>query len=167
MGLSLSVLCVAWCCAVFPQSYMSFKRMTGFCKTLVPQQVWDDLQPIKNDDEAVKNYGIHYATKMSRQDDPPPPLPTLSSISPTCSPLHSLACHPSPPPLSPRRLSAFVILTRPRPTTSWLSACRALLDSGVTPGVHFYTLNLEKSVRLILEVRRTPYNLPLPTVRIS
>lgn len=98
MGLSLSVLCVAWCCAVCPQSYMSFKRMTGFCKTLVPQQVWDDLQPIKNDDEAVKNYGIHYATKMSRQDYPPPPLPALSSISPTCSPLHSLACHPSPPP---------------------------------------------------------------------
>lgn len=48
------------------QSYMSFKRMTGFCKTLVPRSVWDDLAPIKDDDEAVKNFGINYATKICR-----------------------------------------------------------------------------------------------------
>jgi methylenetetrahydrofolate reductase (NADPH) len=83
------------CCV---QSYGTFRRMTAFCKTRVPQQMWDDLLPLKDDDEAVKNYGIQYITKM----------------------------------------------------------CRRVLESGVTPGVHFYTLNLEKSVRLILEVRPGP-----------
>ena len=32
------------------------------------------------------------------------------------------------------------------------STTRRLLDSGATRSIHFYTLNLEKSVRVILEV---------------
>lgn len=98
--------------------------MTSFCKTKVPQEMWDELRPIKDDDEAVKNWGIVYMTKLCRcglgvcarvwegrergRDD------SLSSLLP-------------------------------------LSSCRRLLDSGATRCIHFYTLNLEKSVRLILE----------------
>ena len=40
--------------------------MTAFCKTRVPQEMWDELLPIKEDDEAVKNWGIHYMTKLCR-----------------------------------------------------------------------------------------------------
>jgi hypothetical protein len=40
--------------------------MTSFCKTTVPQEVWDELRPIKDDDEAVKNWGILYMTKLCR-----------------------------------------------------------------------------------------------------
>lgn len=65
--------------------------MTQFCRTRVPASVWEDLQPIKDDDAAVKAYGVQLAVRM----------------------------------------------------------CRRMLDEGVK-GLHFYTLNLEKSVRLIL-----------------
>lgn len=32
--------------------------MTSFCRTLVPANIWEDLDPIKDDDEAVKEYGV-------------------------------------------------------------------------------------------------------------
>lgn len=85
-------------CPIIPglmpiQNYNSFQRMTAFCKTKVPQEMWDELLPIKEDDEAVRKWGVVYMTKL----------------------------------------------------------CRRLLDSGVTRCLHWYTLNLEKSVRLILE----------------
>eukprot|EP00741_Cyanophora_paradoxa_P022032 tig00021433_g21268.t1 len=73
-------------------NYAGFKRMTGFCKTRVPQHVLDELEAIKDNDEAVKEYGVKLGIEM----------------------------------------------------------CRKLLDSGA-PGLHFYTLNLEKSVTKILE----------------
>lgn len=38
--------------------------------------------------------------------------------------------------------------------------CKAILDAGVSPGLHFYTLNLEKVVNSILHVR--PPRTPLP-----
>lgn len=84
-------------CPILPgimpiHTYQSFVRMTDFCKTDVPQHIRDALEPIKGDDEAVKNYGIQLGIEM----------------------------------------------------------CKQLLDAG-TPGVHFYTLNLEKSVMSILE----------------
>ena len=40
--------------------------MTSFCKTKVPQEMWDELLPIKDDDEAVKNWGIVYMTNLCR-----------------------------------------------------------------------------------------------------
>ncbi|CAD7703242.1 unnamed protein product [Ostreobium quekettii] len=73
-------------------TYGGFKRMTSFCKTKVPQKITDALESIKDDDEAVKKYGIKLGTEM----------------------------------------------------------CRQLLDSGV-PGLHMYTLNLERSAVSILE----------------
>lgn len=72
--------------------YQGFVRMTTLCKTFVPKQIMEELEPIKNDDEAVKNYGIKLAIQM----------------------------------------------------------CKDLIESGCK-ALHFYTLNLEKSVLQILE----------------
>ncbi|KAE9039967.1 putative methylenetetrahydrofolate reductase [Phytophthora rubi] len=74
------------------QNYGGFERMTAFCNTFVPQEVRKALEPIKDNDEAVKDYGVQLGITMSQQ----------------------------------------------------------LIDAGV-PGLHFYTLNLERSVRRILE----------------
>ena len=74
------------------QSYGGFKRMTTLSKTSVPRFILDDLEPIKDDDQAVKDYGVKLAIDM----------------------------------------------------------CNQLKDAGQC-GFHFYTLNLERSTRLILE----------------
>jgi len=84
-------------CPILPgimpiHGYAGFSRMTSLCKTIVPEEIRLALEPIKNDDEAVKSYGVKLAIKM----------------------------------------------------------CRTMLDAGV-PGLHFYTLNLEKSIIDILE----------------
>lgn len=73
-------------------TYGGFKRMTGFCKTYVPPEIAQTLEGIKDNDEAIKNYGIDLGTQM----------------------------------------------------------CKRLLNAG-TPGVHMYTLNLERSAVSILE----------------
>jgi len=100
-------------CPIIPgimpiHTYSSFERMTNLCKTFVPKFIKDDLEPIKHDDEAVKNYGIDLSIKI----------------------------------------------------------CKILISSGIKY-LHFYTLNLEKSIFLILkglglidnEIRRSlPWN---------
>mmetsp|Transcript_44827 Transcript_44827/g.114603 ORF Transcript_44827/g.114603 Transcript_44827/m.114603 type:complete len:601 (+) Transcript_44827:95-1897(+) len=48
-------------------TYGGFKRMTGFCKTYVPQDIMDTLEPIKDNEQAVKNYGIHLGTEMCKK----------------------------------------------------------------------------------------------------
>jgi methylenetetrahydrofolate reductase (NADPH) len=57
---------------VFPgimpiQNYAGFKRMTGFCKTFIPQAIEDALAPIQSNDDAVKKYGIELAVEMSKK----------------------------------------------------------------------------------------------------
>ena len=47
-------------------TYGGFKRMTGFCKTYVPQDVLDTLESVKDNDEAVKKFGIDLGVKMCR-----------------------------------------------------------------------------------------------------
>ncbi|KAG0226223.1 hypothetical protein BGW42_003817 [Actinomortierella wolfii] len=84
-------------CPILPgimpiQSYGGFNRMTSLCKTFVPKHIRDALEPIKEDDQAVKDYGVRLAVDM----------------------------------------------------------CREMYEAGIR-GFHFYTLNLEKSTRLILE----------------
>ncbi|KAI9206932.1 methylenetetrahydrofolate reductase-domain-containing protein [Polychytrium aggregatum] len=74
------------------QNYGGFKRMTTLAKTYVPDHITEAIEPIKDDDNAIKQYGIRLAVDM----------------------------------------------------------CKALKAGGVR-GFHFYTLNLERSVRLILE----------------
>ena len=56
-------------CPIIPgmmpiQNFSSFQKMTQYCRTKVPSQIWDDLLPIKEDDEAVKAYGIKLCTEM-------------------------------------------------------------------------------------------------------
>jgi len=84
-------------CPIIPgimpiHGYAGFDRMTTLCKTYVPQHIRDALEAIKNDDEAVKNYGVKLGIEM----------------------------------------------------------CRTLTENGVR-ALHFYTLNLERSVISILE----------------
>lgn len=45
-------------------TYASFQKMTKFCRTSVPDEVWTDLAPIRHDDEAVKQYGIKLCVNM-------------------------------------------------------------------------------------------------------
>ncbi|DBA03625.1 TPA: hypothetical protein N0F65_006804 [Lagenidium giganteum] len=84
-------------CPIIPgimpiQTYGGFVRMTSFCNTYVPAEITEALEPIKDNDEAVKDYGVKLGIEMSRQ-----------------------------------------------------------LMAADAPGLHFYTLNLERSVRRILE----------------
>ena len=56
-------------CPIIPgimpiQSYSSFCRMTQFCRSKVPDKIFDRLGPVKDDDEAVKIAGIEIATEM-------------------------------------------------------------------------------------------------------
>jgi methylenetetrahydrofolate reductase (NADPH) len=48
-------------------TYGGFKRMTTFCKTDVPQAITDALEAIKDNDEAVKAYGIQLGAEMCKQ----------------------------------------------------------------------------------------------------
>ncbi|MCI24023.1 methylenetetrahydrofolate reductase 2-like, partial [Trifolium medium] len=41
--------------------------MTGFCKTKIPAEVMAALEPIKDNEEAVKAYGIHLGTEMCKK----------------------------------------------------------------------------------------------------
>merc|ERR1719478_1830887 len=82
---------------VFPgimpiQSYAGFRRMTGLCKTFIPKSIDEELEPIKDNEAAVKEYGIELAVRMSKE-----------------------------------------------------------LMAGGCPGLHLYTLNLEKSATAICE----------------
>jgi len=84
-------------CPIIPgmmpiQTFGGFKRMTTLCKTFIPDHIAKALEPIQDDDSAVKKYGVKLCVQM----------------------------------------------------------CRELLAAG-TLGLHFYTLNLEKSVTQILE----------------
>jgi methylenetetrahydrofolate reductase (NADPH) len=46
------------------QSYSSFERMTQHCRTTVPPYIWENLLPIRDDDEAVKAYGVEVCVNM-------------------------------------------------------------------------------------------------------
>jgi methylenetetrahydrofolate reductase (NADPH) len=72
-------------------AYGGFTRMTSFCKTKVPKHIADAVEAIKENDAAVKAYGISLGTMM----------------------------------------------------------CQRLLAAGV-PGLHMYTLNLDRSAVAIL-----------------
>ncbi|RIA92482.1 methylenetetrahydrofolate reductase-domain-containing protein [Glomus cerebriforme] len=84
-------------CPIIPgilpiQNYSGFNRIITLSKTIVPQFVLEELEPIKDDDAAVKEYGIKLATDMIRK----------------------------------------------------------MFADGIK-GYHFYTMNLERSTRIILE----------------
>lgn len=48
------------------QTYGTFVRVVSFTNITVPAHVWKDLEPIKNDDEKVKEYGIRMMVEMCK-----------------------------------------------------------------------------------------------------
>lgn len=54
------------CRILLLQNYSAFARMTDFCKTRVPSDVREALQPIMSDDEAVKDYGVALGIRMCK-----------------------------------------------------------------------------------------------------
>ncbi|XP_042514672.1 probable methylenetetrahydrofolate reductase isoform X2 [Macadamia integrifolia] len=48
-------------------NYKGFLRMSGFCKTKIPPEITAALEPIKDNEEAVKAYGIHVGTEMCKK----------------------------------------------------------------------------------------------------
>jgi len=56
-------------CPIIPgmmpiQSYISFKKMTTFCKTKVPDHIWKSLEPIRENDEEIKEYGVRLCVQL-------------------------------------------------------------------------------------------------------
>ena len=49
------------------QNYGGFCRMTDFCRTRVPQWIWDRLEPIKDDPEEVRAAGVEIGTRMCKE----------------------------------------------------------------------------------------------------
>ncbi|RCH80484.1 hypothetical protein CU098_002933, partial [Rhizopus stolonifer] len=53
---------------VFPiQNYTGLKRVISFNNNFVPQKIWDDLESIKEDDIAVKEYGINLTVEFVKK----------------------------------------------------------------------------------------------------
>ncbi|OBZ91031.1 Methylenetetrahydrofolate reductase 1 [Choanephora cucurbitarum] len=53
---------------VFPiQNYTGLKRVISFNNNFVPQKIWDDLEAIKEDDTAVKEYGINLTVEFIKR----------------------------------------------------------------------------------------------------
>lgn len=48
-------------------NYKGFIRMTGFCKTQITAEISAALEPIKDNEDAVKAYGIHLGTEMCKK----------------------------------------------------------------------------------------------------
>ncbi|KAJ7086012.1 methylenetetrahydrofolate reductase-domain-containing protein [Mycena belliarum] len=49
------------------QTYSSFLRLTKLCGTTVPESVMAALEPIRTDDQLVKDYGVQLAVSMIRR----------------------------------------------------------------------------------------------------
>merc|ERR1719158_731970 len=49
------------------QSYGGFSRMTSLCKTKVPSYITDALEPVKDDEEKVKDTGVEIAVRQCRE----------------------------------------------------------------------------------------------------
>lgn len=47
--------------------YDRFMRTVNFCKTNVPQFLSDAIEPIKNDDEKVREYGVEFGIQQCQQ----------------------------------------------------------------------------------------------------
>ncbi|KAK4387854.1 putative methylenetetrahydrofolate reductase [Sesamum angolense] len=48
-------------------NFKGFLRMTGFCKTKIPPEIMAALEAIKDNEEAVRAYGIHLGTEMCKK----------------------------------------------------------------------------------------------------
>ena len=48
------------------QNYNSFVKFTNWCKTKVPSSISEALKPIKDNDEAVKEFGVEETIRVCR-----------------------------------------------------------------------------------------------------
>ena len=138
-------------------TYGGFKRMTGFCKTKVPQELADKIESLKDDEEGLKVGGY------SKVKDK------------FCLLLPSFR----------RTLGVYQLERLPYCTKAALSfclqafgieqgaeMCRKLLAGGA-PGLHMYSLNLEATVFGILErigfieIAKVPKALPWKHIPIG
>lgn len=80
-------------------AYGGFQRMTSFCKTIVPQEIRDRVEALKDDDAGLKAYGVQLGSQMCRKildakvspgvDPPSPPPPPKRTAHPGSScPFH-------------------------------------------------------------------------------
>jgi len=49
------------------QSYDSLRQIVKISKLEVPQEITNILTPIKDNDEAIRNYGVHQAVNLIRE----------------------------------------------------------------------------------------------------
>merc|ERR1719473_128565 len=49
------------------QSYSGFKKMTSLCKTKVPDWINEGLEPLKDDEQKVKDYGVKVGVEMCKE----------------------------------------------------------------------------------------------------
>merc|ERR1719498_1558211 len=59
-------------CPILPgimpiQSYTGFKKMTQLCKTKVPDHINEGLEPLKDDEQKVKDYGVKVGVDMCKE----------------------------------------------------------------------------------------------------
>jgi len=48
-------------------TYQGFKRMTGFCRTRIPDEVAEEMEAVKDDDAEFKKYGIELVVRMCKR----------------------------------------------------------------------------------------------------
>jgi hypothetical protein len=115
-------------------AYGGFKRMTGFCKTAVPAWVAERMEALKDDDEAVKKFGVQLGVEICRK--------LLDAGTPGGW-------------RRPRRGPSWVASASGsaawRPDPQQPRACPPHPARPPPPGLHMYSLNLERSVVGILE----------------
>ncbi|KAI2801229.1 hypothetical protein BLOT_011805 [Blomia tropicalis] len=85
------------------QSYDSLEKITKISKLTIPEQIIHDLHPFKNNDEAIRNYGIDWTIQL----------------------------------------------------------CREILLAGITPGIHFYTLNRQQATVSIVKALNLAVTTPM------
>nr|CAD7258109.1 unnamed protein product [Timema shepardi] len=49
------------------QSYKSLERTSSICHIPIPRAILDAVKPIEDNDDAVRNYGIHQAVQMIKE----------------------------------------------------------------------------------------------------
>lgn len=59
-------------CPIIPgllpiQAYQSLRHIVKLSRLEVPQEIIDSINPIKDNDEAIRNYGVHLTVEMARE----------------------------------------------------------------------------------------------------
>ena len=63
-------LCLSFCpvlCVVPSQGYNSLRNLVKLSKLDIPEEILKVIEPIKDNDAAIRNYGIHQAVTMCKE----------------------------------------------------------------------------------------------------